>query len=298
MLSRNDLRSLEVNGMNSVPSGIFTGLSNLLALDLSYNQIISLRVGTFSGLNNLRRLNLNGNQLVFVQERAFDGLDMLSFIDLRGNIKLSIRESTFSDLPRMVNVFTYQEYCDCVLVNENKYNCSSDGRISPYSSCRLLAFSSLTIFMTIFGTGAILGNVFVLVWKRLHWGEENKVQSILLGNLAMADLLMGVYMLIIASADYNFDENYLVNSPDWRCSRTCFTAGTLAITSSEASVFFITLISIDRYIRIKYPYTRHRLRVKSTKVAAAILWLFAIALGVVPHIIATFTVNILPTLML
>ena len=45
----------------------------------------------------------------------------------------------------------------------------------------------------------------------------------------------------------------------------------LAITSSEASVLFITLISIDRYVRIKYPYARHRLRVKSAKLEAAIL---------------------------
>ena len=277
---------LNDNNIVSLQAGIFTSLDHLILLDLSHNRIISLRIGTFAGLASLERLSLSWNRLIFIQEGIFDGLDKLLFIDLSGNIKLSIRESTFSKLPDMVNVYTYQEYCDCVLVDGNKYNCSSDGRISPYSSCRLLAFSSLTIFMTVFGVGAILGNVFVLIWKRLHWGEENKVQSILLSNLAMSDLLMGIYMLVIAFADYDFDENYLVNSPDWRCSLTCFTAGTLAITSSEASVFFITLISIDRFIRIKYPYTRRRLRIKSTKVTAVILWLFAIALGVVPYIIA------------
>ena len=54
-----------------------------------------------------------------------------------------------------------------------------------------------------------------------------------------------------------------MNAEYWRASVLCRIAGTLAITSSEASVLFVTLISIDRFITIKFPYSIHKLRVKS-----------------------------------
>ena len=59
-------------------------------------------------------------------------------------------------------------------------------------------------------------------------------------------------------------------------------AGTISIVSSEASLFFLTLISIDRFINIKYPYSERKLRKKSSIILASILWCTSLTLGIVP----------------
>ena len=98
----------------------------------------------------------------------------------------------------------------------------------------------------------------------------------------MSDLLMGIYMLLIASADIYFGESFPMRAESLRSGITCKTAGTISIVSSEASVFFLTLISIDRYINIKYPYSDRKLGKKSPVVVALILWFTSLVLGIVP----------------
>ena len=95
----------------------------------------------------------------------------------------------------------------------------------------------------------------------------------------MSDLLMGLYMLLIASADIYFGESFPMQAESWRSGITCKIAGTISIASSEASVFFLTLISIDRYINIKYPYSDRKLGKKSS---VTILWCMSLVLGIVP----------------
>ena len=84
----------------------------------------------------------------------------------------------------------------------------------------------------------------------------------LLSNLAVSDLLMGVYMLVIASADIYFGKYFSMQSEMWRTSATCRITGAISIISSEASVFFVTLISIDRFICIRFPFSKHKLNKK------------------------------------
>ena len=102
----------------------------------------------------------------------------------------------------------------------------------------------------------------------------------------MSDLLMGIYMISIASADVFYGDYFPMNAESWRSGITCKLAGTLAITSSEASVFFVTLISIDRFINIKFPYCLHKLNGNSTKMFSLIVWTFSLTLGLMASISA------------
>ena len=124
----------------------------------------------------------------------------------------------------------------------------------------------------------------MLLLKQFKHKTKNKVQSLLLSNLAMSDLLMGIYMIIIASADVYYGRYFPVNAENWRSGIICRFAGTLAITCSEASVLFVTLISIDRFITLKFPYSLHKLSVKSSKVISSIVWTFSLTLGLVASI--------------
>ena len=115
-----------------------------------------------------------------------------------------------------------------------------------FSSCEdLMRNEVLRVFMWILGLSALLGNGFVVLWrliprqqKGIRKTESGIVQSILVLNLALADGLMGVYMLIIASADMYYRGVYILYAEDWQQSIICKVAGFLSVLSSETSVFF------------------------------------------------------------
>ena len=153
---------------------------------------------------------------------------------------------------------------------------------SPFMTCdRLLSDRVLLVMMWLIRINAIVGNIFVLTQRKPKL-DKTKVQTFLLSNLAMSDLLTGIYMLLIACADIYFGEYFPMQAEEWRSGITCKTAGMIAIMSSEASVFFVTLISIDRFISIRYHYSRLKFRKKASFVVVAILWITSFTLGVIP----------------
>ena len=141
------------------------------------------------------------------------------------------------------------EICECYV--PSSVHCSASDERSPYLTCdRLLSDRVLVIMMWIIGLNALGGNGFVLLWRRKK-SLSSKVQDLLLYNLAMSDGLMGVYMVTIASVDIYFGDNFPMNSENWRKGVLCRILGALSIASSEASIFFVTLITIDRFINVK-----------------------------------------------
>ena len=146
----------------------------------------------------------------------------------------------------------------------------------------------LRICMWILGISAVFGNLAVLI-MRLSEKSANSVaakQSLFIGNLAVSDCLMGIYMLILASADIYYGNQYFLYSDQWRSGTVCKIASFLGLLSSEASVFFITLISIDRFISLLFPFSRFLIRSTGSKLLTCILWLFALILAIVPTLYA------------
>ena len=109
-----------------------------------------------------------------------------------------------------------------------------------------------------------------------------KVQTLLISHLALSDLLMGANMLILAIADAYYGQYFPSYVDTWRQSFACKLAGFLSIFSSEGSVFFITLISIDRMLGIKYPFGGHQLEIKSARICVTLAWLMALVISVIP----------------
>ena len=62
----------------------------------------------------------------------------------------------------------------------------------------------------------------------------------------------------------------------------CQLAGFLSVISSEASVFLITLISIDRFLGVVFPFSRFRFHTKSVRINVFIAWLMAFILSLLP----------------
>ena len=294
-------------GIENIDARLFWNLSNLKALGLGNNRLTKLHRSHFQNMINLEILHLNNNQLEALDLYLFcntvnllvldlaenkltnipnlSNLKYLNHINLQNNSLIMIAKNSFVNLSKHTEIVVSQpEICECYVSGE--INCSALNVRSPYLTCdRLLSDRTLVVIMWLIGLNALCGNMFVLMWRKKK-KDKSKIQTLLLSNLAMSDFLMGIYMLLIASADIYFGENFPMQAESWRKGTTCRIAGTISIVSSEASVFFVTLISIDRFINIRFPFSDHKLVMKSTAITVAVLWLTALTLGLVPSILA------------
>ena len=101
------------------------------------------------------------------------------------------------------------------------------------------------------GLFALVGNAFVVVWRTVT--ERSRTSSFFIINLGAADLLMGLYLLIVASVDVSYRGQYIVYADQWRGSRLCQFAGILSMLSSEVSIFMLCAITGDRLFSIMFP---------------------------------------------
>ena len=298
---------IDVNKLEILPGDVFRGLKKLNYISLPRNQLERLDVDTFRGLYNLQILYLANNKIIKLDNTIFQDVVNITFIDLannrlkecpdikhlmylryfniRDNIMTGVNHDTFSnDNKKLELAVSQHEICECYA--PTGVECSAGDNRSPYLTCdRLLSDKVLVVLMWLIGINALVGNFYVLVWRKKNT-KRYKVQNLLLSNLALSDSLMGIYMLMIGCADFYYGDYFPMQSETWRSGITCRIAGALSITSSEASVFFVTLISIDRFISIKFPYSVKKLGKYSTIVCAGLIWILSLALGIVPSILA------------
>ncbi|XP_038052702.1 uncharacterized protein LOC119725369 [Patiria miniata] len=297
--------SLRSNNISEIKLSAFAGLSNLTTLDLSENNIGELDGGVFS---ELTMLNVMGMQLVplqLIRGRAFEGLKNLRTLILMTDVSTAgtngfsqrvsatkVEDGALTDLISLQTVYVddHRLCCDFSSVLPAEEKCVNTQLQSPLFNCgRLMPNTVLQVFMWILGFSALIGNLLVIAWRiREDSGKGSKyVHSFLVLNLAMSDFLMGVYMVIIATVDAIKKEEYYLTATEWRNSALCKAAGVISVLSSEASVFFITLISVDRYLCIVHPFSRLRLKEKSVWVSVASIWMASLLVSLVPTVLVT-----------
>ena len=283
-LTKLELLSIQRNELISLKSGAFRGLNNLLLIRGYSNRLKYIEFGVFTDTPKLIFIDLSENELTELPDMYL--LLSLAFLNLKENPLTKITKESFSNF--VSNTYIYvsqQEICRCFI--PATLNCSAAEERSPYLTCdRLLSNTGLAVVMWTIGINALLGNLFVLVFKQKSSTGVIKVQDLFLSNLALSDLLMGIYMLIIASADMYFGKYFPMQADQWRSGITCRVTGALAIISSEASVFFVTLISIDRFMNIRIPFSKLKFMRQSAMTTILLAWLIAIVLGAIPSALA------------
>lgn len=181
------------------------------------------------------------------------------------------------------------------VVYDSRFCCIAPERAScvervpshPLFTCRKSFLQNLIIkiFIWILGISALLGNAFVIL-MRLRWKETTSagiIQSIFISNLAFADFLMGAYMVILATMDLYVGDSYFWEgrAEEWRSSNVCQIAGFIAFLSSEASVFLLTLLTVDRFICIIFPFSTYHITVTKARILTGCIWVFSFLLGLV-----------------
>ena len=281
---------LEINELGDLDPIIFTNLTNLEALSLAVTEMTTLPKRFFKDLHALSFFNISGNHLTKISSRIFKQLPNLSILDVSQNPLTWISKKSFDGVKKGTTVYV-KEFATCCFVQYG--TCSFEDQPSPFISCkRMLPYTILRIVVWLVSIAAIFGNLFVLL-TRFSGYKKGKVkfnvQFLLITNLSFSDMLMGFYLLILLSADLRYNQYFPAHSESWRKSDLCGFAGFLSVLSSEASVFFITLISIDRFMSIRFPFSTARLRENSTKIVLTTLWLLAFTISFSGTLISRFS---------
>ena len=270
---------------------VFRGLHKLQALTLQNNQLTELQP-MFHDLTDLQALDIHDNNIKALKGKVFDNLPALKYLNLQYNRISEISKNSFEGLSNATHVAVDSQGICCFVAAHEQDRCSPlhvDSK-SEYLTCKqLLANNWIRSSMWILGICTLFFNVGVIFYGCLELGNrhiypDKLPQVLLITNLAFADFIMGIYMIIIAIADLSFGQHFPLQAEQWCNSLACKVAGFLAILSSEASLLFLTLISIERlsaFIWLKqrvFPRRRRRVMI------VVATWISATMLSSIPTI--------------
>ncbi len=269
------------NPLAIIDSFVFQPMSNLLMLTLKSHQLTTLNVNTFSGLQNLQQLDLSLNHITTLEPGVFNGITDIKHLDISENQVNNFDRIDFEKL-NSLETLKSSDFMFCCFVDIPAENC--EPKADVLSSCSdLMSRGVLRVFLWLLGVAALLGNSIVIIWRLVT--EHNSpfvITTFLVTNLALADLLMGVYLLTIACVDLYYRGVYIEYAKDWQQSVSCAFLGVLSTVASEMSVVILLIITADRLINIISPFTTTKLTKSSSKIVLGCTWLVIIFIAIIP----------------
>ncbi|KAL4235446.1 hypothetical protein ACF0H5_007082 [Mactra antiquata] len=281
------LEKLYLSGNNElrvIHPGAFHGLIGVAdTLDLSNMKISTIFSGTFEGLQSLKILNLSYNEISELEDYGFGGMDQLEELYINGNPVTIFSSGVFDGLTSLQTLVSDLYLLCCVRppsVPDHQCYPTRD----EFSSCDdLMRNEVLRYSVWIIGFFALFGNSFALIYRIIAESTGFRTANgVFLTNLCIADFLMGVYMMIIAGADLHFRGEYVWNDIAWRQGTLCRLAGFLSFLSSEASGMFLCMITIDRWLTIRYTLKRVGFNRNTALLTCLSLWCVCIILAILP----------------
>lgn len=153
----------------------------------------------------------------------------------------------------------------------------------------MLKSNVIRVAIWIQGIFASLGNLGVVLWwtvldRKQRDKRRNKpnVQSLLLIHLALADFLMGIYLLFIAVQDLLWQGEYVDHDVEWRSGMSCQIAGAISTLSSEVSVMMLLVLTINRFFTLMLDFKGKRLSSKSGHCVCILVWISGILIAFSP----------------
>ncbi|XP_045572995.1 relaxin receptor 1 isoform X2 [Salmo salar] len=254
--------ALRKNRIQTIEEGIFSGMPNLIDLDVSLNKIEEFSPTIFTNLQNLKQLNISNNPLTHIYDDQFD-----MFVNLQS---LSIEEI---DIPN-ISIQMFRSLRN--LAHICKPN--TDG-ISTFEN--LLANIILRVFVWVVAFIICFGNVFVICLRSCI-ASENQHHTMAIISLCCADCLMGVYLFFIGAFDIKYCGEYNRHAQLWMESMQCQLIGSLAMLSTEVSVMLLTYMTMEKYLCIVFPFHNYRAGRKQTLCYLIFIWVLGFIIAVIP----------------
>ncbi|KJH51489.1 7 transmembrane receptor [Dictyocaulus viviparus] len=131
-------------------------------------------------------------------------------------------------------------------------------------------------------TLAIVGNVFVWVILGLAFEKRMRVHYLFMINLAIADLITGVYLAVLAVQDVRTGDEYYRHAVSWQTGWGCSMAGFFAVLSSELSIISMFFIAFEMAYNTRNAFYGQRLRFPVACMMMVGGWVFALMMATLP----------------
>ena len=130
---------------------------------------------------------------------------------------------------------------------------------------------------------AFVGNLVVLV---ITFSSRYKftVPKFLMCNLSFSDLLMGLYLLLLAGVDAAWAGEYFNFAVQWQYEGGCSFAGFLAVFSACLSTYTLTLMTVERWYTIRNAIHVRYLGLKQVCPIMFGGWVFSAIMALLPNV--------------
>jgi len=214
-------------------------------------------------------------------EKLLEGINWRMFISLYEQNCKNFTYSTYE----LENVGCNSSCCFSDSIDDLFYCVKQCENISCNNEVNSFASTIAWYIIFILGIFCLIGNVVVIydktnsLRKVLKIEKQVRIYHVLVLNLALADLLMGIYLIVIAS-EIKQKANINITFSE---AGLCNALGILQTTSSQVSITIIFIISYYRLISLMWPYKQHHYKVVVILIILAwIFWLAVASLPILP----------------
>ena len=302
-LGHNLIASVEIN--------VLTEMQNLHCLILKWNPLTSITTKHSSILKNMRTIDLAGTQLDVFDSRLLFFTPGIQYINMSFSTMQSVDYKGFQIVPRLkeldirrttINGFVPTMFwglneLDNIYASHYKLCCEDIlPKVLPQPSCQapqhylsscdnLLQSEVYRLSFWFLAVLSSLGNLVCFACHCVNSLVPNPFVGptvVFMSSLRCADLCMGIYTGVIATAHELFRGQYFHNEDRWKESVACMMAGFLSLLSSEVSSLIIFLLTLDHLILLCYPHSQYKFRRRTAVVACGVTWFVGILLATIP----------------
>ena len=268
--------------------------TNVQYLDFSFNHLYEIKRNCFLLHKNVQLLLLSNNKIANIDTQAFAGLQSLLKLDLSFNslkkfstymlmkIKIyifNISQNNFKEIYADIKVLeidmvSTDDYRICCVLHESKTVCLRKPKWPQ--NCNLMLNTkvsealSIVLGIMIFSFNSITF-IFSLLSKRDSLTQKSSYKKHILPSFTLItlclyvnDLLVGIYLIAIFFVGKYYDKNYVIHAEEWLNSFYCIFLGFITSFEMLYSLFLLTLISLSRFVAVKYPFSCHFKKVHLT----------------------------------
>ena len=253
------------------------------------NETCSIISKRYVLVTNIREnLKLNITQLARSVSNENDVVTLLGYVNWTLFVytcEKSLCRNTTNEQHSYQNLCLANKSCCC----SNAYHAFVPaGRRFELSNCvnflQTSAISHWYIFF-VFGIVCVFGNFVVIYQKTIFFCRNQLTQkniliyNILVLNLSIADLLMGIYLMVVSlEIRYKLKNKYFFSYHN-----ICNFLGVISTVSTQTSISILAIISFYRLISLTFPYkTQHVKVVVGIVISIWFIWFIIALLPTIP----------------
>ncbi|XP_013411659.1 uncharacterized protein LOC106174585 [Lingula anatina] len=304
--------NLANNDISAIKKGAFVGLANLRTLNIGGNPLYVLKSFAFSELKNLPSLNIYKTKLQTIESNAFHGMSELKNLSIEQSDLTTVTNHSFSGLqklellsldgnklpPQSVPYGIFLNLSDNITLNTGSFRLCCLAQHIPnclphsneFSSCEYLIDDMVIRLLA----GCLAGvaftcNLVVIIWRCTKVSNSEKIIPLLLENMAYSNMLMGLYLVIVTSADLHYrfiGPVYAVEFDEpWRDMFWCRFAGFVFVLSNQVSMLTVGIVMYECYACVVLPHlSNFRLKRRTAFISIAWLWSVSMLFSLLPFL--------------